>query len=95
MLGKLAAPLIKVAVLLAENVLVPLATMASTSVIVGAILRKILGTSGVWVGKRINLVLLNKDMNVIRVIKSYNLGLLIDGVSEKKKDKKVDFLVCY
>ena len=37
LLGKFAGPLMKVGVLLAKNVLAPLATMASASVIDGAI----------------------------------------------------------
>ena len=53
-LGKLAGPLIKVAVALAENVLVALATMASASAIVGALQRKILGTVCVRARKGIN-----------------------------------------
>ena len=53
-------------------------------------------------GKRMALVISNEDMDdIIRIIKSLeNSGILIDGVSqtvkhEIKKNKNVDFLVCY
>ena len=55
LLGKLAGPLMKVAVPLAKNVLTPLATMASVSAIDGAIQRKMLGRDVVRAGKVITL----------------------------------------
>ena len=78
MLGKLAGPLMKVAVPLAKNVLAPLATVASASVIAGAFQRKLhergmIATSRADVartGKGIALVISIEDMyDIIRILK--------------------------
>ena len=95
LLGKFASPFKKVAVSLAENVLAPLASIASASAIDGAIQRKmhgreVIATSRVGVvraGKRVALVTLNENMDdIIRIIKSLkNSDILIDRVSETVK----------
>ena len=97
MLGKLADPLMKVAVPSAENVLTPLATMASASAIYGAVKRKMrmqeaIFTNGAGIvraGKGITKDIWNQDMDdLIRIIKSLeNSGILIDEVSERVKHK--------
>ena len=74
--------------------------MASASAIGGAIQRKICGKGVITAGKGIILVILNEDVDdIVRIIKSENSGVLIDGVSKTVKNeinnKKVDFLVCY
>ena len=55
LLGKLAGPLMKVAVPVAKTVLAPLATMASASAIDGTMQRKMRERIVVRVGKRITL----------------------------------------
>ena len=63
MLDKLASPLIKVGVPLAKTYLARLATMASTSVIDGAIQRKMLGKGVLRAGKGVILDISNEDMD--------------------------------
>ena len=79
LLSKFAGPLMKVPVPLAKNLLAPLATKVSSSVIDDAIQRKTCGRGVVRAGKRITLVILNYDMdNITRIIKSLeNSGVLI------------------
>ena len=92
LLGKLAGPLMKFDVLLAKNVLAPLATMASATAIDGAIQKKIRVLGIVRAVKGITLVISNEDMDeIIRIAKLLqNSGIWIDGVSEtvKRKIKK-------
>ena len=102
LLGKLSGPWKKVGTGLAktQTVLAPLATMASTSAIDGAIQRKICGKGVTKGGEKITLIISNEGMDdIIKIIKSLeNTGVLIDGVSDTVKheiNKKVDFLVCY
>ena len=60
--------------------------MASASEIFGAIQRKMHGKGVVRSGKGITLVIFNKNVDNIRIIKSpENLDELIDGVSEAVK----------
>ena len=83
LLGKFAGPFMKV-VSLNKNVLAPLATMASASVIDGAIREKILERRVVTGRKGFTLVI----SDVITIIKSVeNLGVLIHGVSKTLKYK--------
>ena len=92
LLGKLAGPMMKFDVLLAKNVLAPLATMASATAIDGAIQKKMRVLGIVRAVKGITLVISNEDMDeIIRIAKLLqNSGIWIDGVSEtvKRKIKK-------
>ena len=59
--------------------------------------RKISGKGAVIAGKRFTLFISHEDMNdIIKIIKSLDLGVLIDRVTEtvkhEIKNKKVDFL---
>ena len=78
LLGKLAGPLMKVAMPLAKNVLAPLGLTAAMSAINGSIKKKILG-SGVT-----TLIISNDEMDDILKIVKYleNSGVLLKGVSE-------------
>ena len=74
LLSKLAGPLMKVAMPLAKNVLVPLGLTAAMSAIDGSIHKKIHG-SGVK--------LIIEDMNIIKIIKTLeNSGILLKGVTK-------------
>ena len=79
-LGKLAGPLINVGVPLPKMFLAPLNTMASTSVIDGAILEKMRRNVVTKAGKRIILVISDEYMDdIIRIIKSLeNSNVLTD-----------------
>ena len=68
LLDKFAGPLMKVVVPLAKNVLAPLATMASACAI--EIQKKMHERGAVSTGKEITLVISNKDMDEIRILKS-------------------------
>ena len=64
LLSKLAAPLMKVAMPLAKNVLAPLGLMASMSAIDGSIQKKVRGEG-------VTLVIESKDMNdVMKIIEA-------------------------
>ena len=64
LLSKLAGPLMKVAMPLAKNVLVPLGLMASMSAIDGSIQKKVRGEG-------VTLVIESKDMNdVMKIIEA-------------------------
>ena len=80
-----AGPLWKVRILLPENILAPLATMAP-AVIDGVIQRKMRGWEVARAGKGITWVIFNDDMDgIIRIIKSLETSALsMDRVSEKK-----------
>ena len=95
--GKFAGPLMKVAVLLAKNLLAPLAAMASASAIDDAIQRKIRRRGVVRAEKGITLVIWNEDMDDInRIIKSLgNSNVLIDGVSETVKHQTICMISWY
>ena len=77
-LGKLAVPLMKVAVSLAKNVLAPLGIYAAMSAIDGSIKIKMLGLGTT------TLIISNDEMNdILKIIKSLeNSGLLLKGVNE-------------
>lgn len=77
----------KVIVPLAENVLTPLATMKSTSLIDVLIIRKMPGREVVKAGKEITLLISCEYLNgIIKIIKSNeNSGGLVDGVSATTK----------
>ena len=78
LLGKLAGPLMKVAMPLAKNVLAPLGISSAMSGIDGSIKKKMLG-SGVT-----TLIISNDEMNdILEIVKSLeNCVLLLKGVSE-------------
>ena len=90
--GKLAGPLMKVAMPLAKNVLTPLGISAAMSAIDGSIKNKILG-SGMT-----TLIISNDEMNdILKIVKSLeNSGLLLKGVSEtiqhEAKEQRGGFL---
>ena len=79
--------MIKVVVLLAKNILVPLASMSSESAIDGAIQRKMYWWRIVRAGKGTTWIISNEDMDdIIRIIESLeNSSVLIDGFSETVK----------
>ena len=95
LLGKLAGPLMKVAMPLAKTVLAPLGISAAMSATDGSIKKKMLG-SGMT-----TLIISNDEINdILKIVKSLeNSGLLLKGVSEtiqhEAKNKEEDFLVCY
>ena len=78
LLGKLAGPLMKVAIPLAKNVLAPLGLSAAISAIDGSIKKKMLG-SGMT-----TLIISNDEMDdILKIVKSLeNSGLILKGVSE-------------
>ena len=78
LLGKLAGPLMKVAVPLAKNVLAPLEISAAMSAIDGSIKKKMLGS-----GMTTLIISNNETNNILKIVKSLeNSGLLLKGVSE-------------
>ena len=95
LLGKLAGPLMKVAMPLAKNVLTPLGLSAAMSAIGGSIKKKMLGSGAT------TLIISNNEVNdILKIVKSLeDSGVLLNGVSEqskmKLKNKEEDFLVCY
>ena len=92
LLGKLAGPLMKVAMPLAKNVLAPLGISTAMSANDGSIKKKMLG-SGVTI-----LIISNDEMNnILKIVKSLeNSGLLLKGVSEtiqhEAKEQRGGFL---
>ena len=78
LLGKLAGPLMKVAMPLAKNVLAPLGISAAMSTIDGSIKKKMLGSGTT------TLIILNDEMDdILKIVKSLeNSGFLLKGVSE-------------
>ena len=92
LLVKLAGLLMKEAVPLAKNVLVPLGISAAMSAIDGNIKKKMLG-SGMT-----TLIISNDEMNdILKIVKSLeNCGLLLKGVSEtiqhEAKEQRGGFL---
>ena len=88
LLGKLAGPLMKVAIPLAKNVLAPLGISAAMSAIDG----KMLGSGAT------TLIFSNDEMNgILNIVKSLeNSGVLLKGVSEtiqhKAKEQRGGFL---
>ena len=92
LLGKLAGPLMKVAVPLAKNVLAPLGISAAMSAIDGSIKKKMLG-SGTG-----TLIISNDEIDdILKIAKSLeHSGLLLKGVSEtiqhEAKEQRGGFL---
>ena len=78
LLGKLAGPLMKVAMPLAKNVLAPLRLSAAMSAIDGSIKKKMLGSGTT------TLIFSNDEMDdILKIIKSLeNSGVLLKGVSK-------------
>ena len=95
LLGKLAGPLMKVAMPLAKNVLAPLRLSAAMSAINGSIRKKMLG-SGVA-----TLIISNDEMDdILKIVRSLeNSGVLLKGVSEtiqyEAKEQRGEFLGRY
>ena len=92
LLGKLAGPLMKVAMPLAKNVLAPLGISAAMSAIDGSIKKKMLGSGTT------TLIISNDEMNDIKkIVKSLeNSGVILKGVGEtiqhEAKEKRGGFL---
>ena len=95
LLGKLAGPLMKVAMPLAKNVLAPLGLSAALSVIDGSIKKKILGSGAT------TLIISNDEMDeILKIVQSLEnscvlLEELVKQSNMKLKNKEEDFLVCY
>ena len=88
LLSKLADPLMKVAMPLAKNVLVPLGLTAAMSTIDGSIQKKIHG-SGSTKGAGVKLIIEQEDMkDIMKIIKALeNSGILLKGVSKAIKNE--------
>ena len=92
LLGKLAGPLIKVAMPLAKNVLAPLGLSAAMSAIDGSIKKKMLGSGAT------TLIISNDEMDDnLKIVKSLeDSGVLLKGVSEtiqhEAKEQRGGFL---
>ena len=97
LLSKLVGPLMKVALPLAKNALVPLGLTAAMSAIDGSIQKKIHG-SGTTKGAGVKLIIEQEDMNnIIKIIKALeNSDILLKGVSKaiknETKEQKREFL---
>ena len=78
LLGKLAGPLMKVAMPLAKNVLAPLGLSAAMSAIDGSIKKKMLGSGTT------TLIISNDEMDdILKIVKSLeDSNVLLKGVSE-------------
>ena len=93
LLGKLAGPLVKVAMPLAKKVLAPLGISAAMSVIDGSIKKKLLGSGTT------TLIISNDEMDdILKIVKSLeNSGLLLKGVGEtiqhETKEQRGGFLI--
>ena len=92
LLGKLAGPLMKVAMPLPKNVLAPLGVSAAMSPIDGSIKKKMLGSGTT------TLIISNDEMDdILKIVKSLeNSNVLLKGVSEtiqhEAKEQKGGFL---
>ena len=93
LLGKLAGPLMKVAMPLAKNVLAPLGLSAAMSAIDGSIKKKMLGSGAA------TLIISNDEMgDILKIVKSLeDSGILLKGVSEtiqhEAKEQRGGFLL--
>ena len=78
LLGKLAGPLMKVAIPLAKNVLAPLGLTAAMSAVDGSIKKKMLGSGTT------TLIISNVEMDaILKIVKSLeNSSVLLKGVNE-------------
>ena len=95
LLSKLAGPLMKVAILLAKNVLAPLGITAAASAVDGGIQKKIPGSG------TINLIISKEEMNeimkIVQALEDPNI-LLKESLKQlkmKQKNKKEDLWACY
>lgn len=81
--------MVKIPVPLAQNVLVPLATMASASVIDGAIQNKMRRKGVVRTRKGITLIVMNEYLDAIGEIRRLlnNSNVSIYGVAKTEKDE--------
>ena len=92
LLGKLAGPLMKVAMPLAKNVLAPLGLSTALSAIDGSIKKKLLGSGAT------TLIISNNEMvDILKIVKSLeDSGILLKGVSEtiqhEAKEQREGFL---
>ena len=91
LLGKLAGPLMKVAMPLAKNALAPLGISAAMSAIDGSIKKKMFGSGTT------TLIISNDEINILKIVKSLeDSGLLLKGVSEtiqhESKEQRGGFL---
>ena len=92
LLGKLAGPLMKVAMPLAKNVLAPLGLSAAMSAIDGSIKKRMLGSGAT------TLIISNDEMDdILKIVKSLeNSGVLLKGVNEtiqhEAKEQRGGFL---
>ena len=92
LLGKLAGPLMKVAMPLVKNVLAPLGLSAAMSAIDGSIKKKMLGSG------KTTFIISNDEMDdFLKIVKSLeNSGVLLKGVSEtiqhEAKEQRGGFL---
>ena len=92
LLGKLAGPLMKVAMPLAENVLAPLGISAAMSAIDGSIKKKMFGSGTT------TLIISNDEMDdILKIVKSLeDSNVLLKGVSEtnqhEAKEQRRGFL---
>ena len=96
LLSKLAGPLTKIALPLANNVLAPLGLTAAMSAIDGSIQKKI-HRSGAIKGAGVKLIIEQEDMNDMKIIEALeNSGILLKGVSKtienETKEQKGGFL---
>ena len=98
LLGKVAGPLMKVAMPLAKNVLAPLGISAAMSAIDGSIKKKMFGSGATKGVGTTNLIISNDEMDdILEIVKSLeNSGLLLKGVSEtiqhEAKEQRGGFL---
>ena len=88
--SKLAGPLMKVAMSLAENVLAPLGLTAAMSAIDGSIKKKMLGSGTTT-------LIISNDNDIIKIVKSHeDSGVILKGVSEtiqhEAKEQRGGFL---
>ena len=91
LLGKLAGPLMKVAMPLAKNVLAPLGISAAMSAIDGSIKKKMFGSGTT------TLIISNDEMDILKIVKSLeDSNVLLKGVSEtiqhEAKEQRGGFL---
>ena len=91
LLGKLAGPLIKVAMPLTKYVLAPLGLTAAMSAIDGSIKKKMLGSGAT------TLIISNDEMDdILKIVKSLERSVLLKGVSEaiqhEAKEQRGGFL---
>ena len=89
--GKLADPLMKVAMPLAKNVLAPLGLSAAMSAIDGSIKKKMLGSGTT------TLIISNDEMDgILKIVKSLeNSGVLLNDVSETIQYKAKEHMLWY